>query len=959
VLALAFLSNFIFGIYSVGTFPIECTRDHMPTCEIRSVRKVSSWLDTHLEYEVWLTDIERSLADANGLLWSPPAGAGCRPFSIWRRYSQFNSVHVSLQRQGVAVAQLPPKTNTRHGTSPQLASERKSALEGWLNEHMNARLGPRPQLLEFLGYEEGHRVGHLRLGITAAGFRDWCREAGFPLFGFMPMSDPYEERDETSDASDNYKSTYQRSEWIEDPESLLSDKLPGPSKWITDCYGEPDEKDAETGKLTRSRGNLRGYDLCEHAKAWLSLYATERDADGRPLQSVCEVLLARGSREVRSANAFYSHLQSKRPRRTLECMELAASTYYEELGVASADDVCFWLDYLVLRQCQKDFHLVQVQTTISHIGATVVELDDTPREYLGRSFCIFELYSTVHSGGLLMPCVSLVQAMRMKRTLEERPVDCKAAQTRSQADKLAIDSFIESSVNGGFAGLDEIITGSMLEGADKIAERTRRMQAISLSEYELGDGDWNAIAAILDSDVTVTSLNLAGNMFTMLRADVLLLQTPKLQALHLGRCRHLTSLSDLSVLTALQTLDLNNCAQLQSLPDLSALAQLQTLDLNNCAQLRSLPDLSALVQLQTLDLTNCAQLQSLPDLSALAQLQTLSLADCGKAGIGLADSDEEDSDDEEEADLHENQRSAPGTEALCHLIPGFSALTQLRALNLKNFWVPGLGLAHLAHLRALNLAAMGQLPDELPAWPQLQTLRLGDGRYAKQLLGRLDDWLRPFLRLTALPDLSACTQLQSLELYDCQALSSLPDLSALKSLQTLRVKACPLLSCLPDLSGLTQLQTLGVAGLALTSLPDLSALTQLRKLHVRSCRQLESLPDLSALVRLEAVWVVFCRRLPDSAYTFNFSPQCPLARSIHLFEEAFERVDGDRFDRSALVKFSPDAYEFGFHRREAAARRIAADERLEDQFRLEGRLPLGGQAFSLLDGRRTSDTLHS
>ena len=38
-------------------------------------------------------------------------------------------------------------------------------------------------------------------------------------------------------------------------------------------------------------------------------------------------------------------------RRTLECMEMGCEAYRADLKAKSDDEVYFWLDYFVLRQC--------------------------------------------------------------------------------------------------------------------------------------------------------------------------------------------------------------------------------------------------------------------------------------------------------------------------------------------------------------------------------------------------------------------------------------------------------------------------------------------------------------------------------------------------------------------------------------------------------------------------------
>ena len=60
---------------------------------------------------------------------------------------------------------------------------------------------------------------------------------------------------------------------------------------------------------------------------------------------------------------------------------------------------------------------------------------------------------------------------------------------------------------------------------------------------------------------------------------------------------------------------------------------------------------------------------------------------------------------------------------------------------------------------------------------------------------------------------------------DARPLTALPDLSALTSLQRLNLRGCNSLTALPDLSALTSLKTLNLHDCILTALPDLSALT--------------------------------------------------------------------------------------------------------------------------------------
>ena len=336
----------------------------------------------------------------------------------------------------------------------------------------------------------GRPTSHLELGITIAGVRDWCREAGFPLFG------NYEGI--AGHPSDAYPSLYRRKEgsWISEPKDA---EPPG--------FGHPDRLTDRSPFFGSC--NLVGYDLCEHVKTWLRKHARVRDERGQPLQSVCEVLLERESPHVGRAVAFYSHVQGKWPRRTLECMKVAADTYFRELGLSDSAEVTFWLDYFTLRQCQKDFDLPRVRSVVRSIGATLVELDHTPLNYLSRSFCVFELYCTIHGDAKMLITVDLVRALRMAEELRATPVNCKVAKTRDPKDKRTIDKCIESEI--GFAGLDELVTDRMTAGAAALINSAHCTETVDLSLAELKEGDGEAIAQLLSTLTALTELNLSRN----------------------------------------------------------------------------------------------------------------------------------------------------------------------------------------------------------------------------------------------------------------------------------------------------------------------------------------------------------------------------------------------------------------------------------------------------------------
>jgi len=98
------------------------------------------------------------------------------------------------------------------------------------------------------------------------------------------------------------------------------------------------------------------------------------------------------------------------------------------------------------------------------------------------------------------------------------------------------------------------------------------------------------------------------------------------------------------------------------------------------------------------------------------------------------------------------------------------------------------------HYMDLSDTAAAAVVAGLASCPSLKTLTIDGGGSS------------PIKSLTALPDLSALTSLQTLNLNCCNSLTSLPDLSALTSLQELSLHECSSLTALPDLAVLTDLK---------------------------------------------------------------------------------------------------------------------------------------------------------
>ena len=311
---------------------------------------------------------------------------------------------------------------------------------------------------------------HLLLGISKDGMRSFCERIGFPILG---------SHNEQYAGNDDYHGTYVRDE--------LADG------WITAAFGPQDR--AAKGE------NLTGYDLGAAIRSWLAQTGNEH-------RSVCEVLLAEGAATGapavdfvlddppqqhvrRGPTVFYSHMQSKPLWQTFMCMAratesfnlldpveqgshlrdgLVQASYFNQW--AKKEPVYWWIDYFTLRQCQRDFDVRLIRLVIQRIGRTVVELHTYIREYLARSFCVFEAFATVESGSALLCQLAVSAAQTAAEGLRKQPVDSRAAATWRSEDKMQIDAFIES-VEGGFARLDACVTDAVLEGARRTIVRHR------------------------------------------------------------------------------------------------------------------------------------------------------------------------------------------------------------------------------------------------------------------------------------------------------------------------------------------------------------------------------------------------------------------------------------------------------------------------------------------------------
>lgn len=223
---------------------------------------------------------------------------------------------------------------------------------------------------------------------------------------------------------------------------------------------------------------MTGYDLVFYIRKWL----TENSHD---IHSVCEVILLDDKfkhirDQVGIANVFWSHIQLE-PFAGLytnlldeaEETQRMYSTLYTLLDVDNRDSANIlpprdsryhWLDYFTLCPFQQDVVPKAIHEVIKDIGIVAAAVNiGRGIGYLGRSFCILEMYGAV-AGGCKLVCWTNMPTMSkaIARTMfAASPVDVRAAKTRRPEDKEIIDSFIEQ-CPGAFDHINATIADTII-----------------------------------------------------------------------------------------------------------------------------------------------------------------------------------------------------------------------------------------------------------------------------------------------------------------------------------------------------------------------------------------------------------------------------------------------------------------------------------------------------------------
>ncbi|KAG0615271.1 hypothetical protein M758_5G028000 [Ceratodon purpureus] len=112
-----------------------------------------------------------------------------------------------------------------------------------------------------------------------------------------------------------------------------------------------------------------------------------------------------------------------------------------------------------------------------------------------------------------------------------------------------------------------------------------------------------------------------------------------------------------------------------------------------------------------------------------------------------------------------------------------------------------------------------------------------------------------------LEGLSACTQLQGDLTLSLLPIQSLPGLDKLSQIRSLWLRNCRQLKEIPDVSALTQLEVLNISMTMLRGIPGVDRLLKLVRLICTMCDMLSTLPDLHQLPQLKYLNTQNCPKL--------------------------------------------------------------------------------------------------
>lgn len=191
--------------------------------------------------------------------------------------------------------------------------------------------------------------------------------------------------------------------------------------WVTELHGHP----------------VTGYDLVYAIRLLFRRKGYERF-------SVVEVLLAAGWSGVRRANRYLIHPHAEPIEQTMQDMATACG----EGHCCGPADLCFFVDYLCLRQCDNQLPLGELREAIQQVGHSVMRLNPLPGrntpETSRRLWCMFETYTTVELGAQLSAILGLGGYLSLDHNAVLRQLDLTKASSHSLLDRDQLMVFFEA-----------------------------------------------------------------------------------------------------------------------------------------------------------------------------------------------------------------------------------------------------------------------------------------------------------------------------------------------------------------------------------------------------------------------------------------------------------------------------------------------------------------------------------
>ena len=183
------------------------------------------------------------------------------------------------------------------------------------------------------------------------------------------------------------------------------------------------------------------------------------------------MLQAENNPEVGPATVLVSHIQASHIASLMNTLDAAPGLF-----ASCTASTFYWVDYFTLRQCQPGaFVPEEILSVMKTMEACLVEID-RDAAYLGRAFCIFEIFAAVVAN-VPLQCVpkSVTEEVRDQHRWNAvlllahkvKKLDCAKAESRSEEDTDKIKQDIARHV--GFEQLNAAVSTAILLSM----ERTR------------------------------------------------------------------------------------------------------------------------------------------------------------------------------------------------------------------------------------------------------------------------------------------------------------------------------------------------------------------------------------------------------------------------------------------------------------------------------------------------------